>query len=124
MDLDIDPPPTPTAKLEIVVTFDQEMVELPPSQVDTIEASVSKKAREAGITPAHIHVHQDVTMSVGEPMTPSTLNEVAFQLQETTISADQLPRLTRIIVDTCRDFEVPARQENVLLSSYAPVALS
>jgi len=123
MDLDIDPPPTPTAKLEIIVRFAQDIEELPPGLNDTIEASVSKKAREAGITPDPILVYQDVTLAVGDPMEPNTLNEMAFQLQETTISADQLPRLTRIIVDTCRDYEVPARQENVLLSSYAPVTL-
>jgi hypothetical protein len=49
---------------------------------------------------------------------------MAFQLEETTISADQLPRLTRIVVDTCRDFEVPASQEHVLVSTCAPLNIS
>jgi len=122
--IDFDLPPTPTAKLEIIVTFTQDVRELPPGHEDTIEASVSKKAREAGITPDPILVHQGVSRTVGAPMKPNTLDKMAFQLQETTISADQLPRLTRIIVNTCREFEVPAREENVLLSSYAPVTLS
>jgi hypothetical protein len=120
----LDPPPTPTAKLEIIVTFVQDVEELSPGHEDTIQASVSKKAREAGITPEPIFVHQDVSIAFGEPMEPNALNELTFQLQETTISADQLPRLTRIIVDTCRDFEVPASQENVLVSTYAPLNIS
>jgi hypothetical protein len=121
---DFAPPPTPTAKLEIIVRFVQDVEELPPGHEDTIQASVSKKAREAGITPDPIFVHQDVSMTFDEPLEPNTLNELAFQLEETTISADQLPRLTRIIVDTCRDFEVPASQENVLVSTYAPFTIS
>lgn len=126
---DLPTPPTPDAEFALIVTFPNDQKELDPSTEDTVEAAVAKKAREAGVTDSHVSVSQETArgsrnvMGGGRVIEPPELNRLHFSFDEDMLSVSQLSQAQRIIVGTLREYEIPARDENVRVRAVAPIDL-
>lgn len=123
MDIPSPPDPTPDAKLEMVVNITEEVAELPPGDEDSLELEVGQRAKEQNITRQAVHLYQGTRFPDHDPHSEMVLNELGFQLEETTLTPEEVFQLQRIIVAACREYNVPAREENVFVSAYVQVTV-
>lgn len=115
----IPEPPTPDTyhALDIRFTGDQEAMD--PGTQDAVEAEISKRLREAGVTEKHTDLTQEHTYSRDR----DRLTSVHINLRESSLSIDQLSKARRAAIAVLRDYGVTAQPENVTVIAQSPINL-
>ncbi len=115
--------PKPEARIAMSVIFPGDEEELLPGHLDTVEAEVTRQAKDLGVSQGMVSVHQEVDRTPVGSGEPNELRSLTFRFPERTMDFEQMRKARRAILGTLNDYDLTAREENILVQATVPIDL-